>query len=153
MDVGHVIPSRPWLFDLDVTIHGRSISCSFVFNGEKIHLNPLPPKPVGSQQAKKIVEQKGLNIVNPTEFERTLVGDSVVFTVVVMEVPMESPIVAPAEVQSFLQKMNPTEHAKLQRQVDKVLYKGFIRDSLSPCAVPALLTPKKYGSWRMYIEA
>ncbi|KAG2717127.1 hypothetical protein I3760_03G158600 [Carya illinoinensis] len=59
MDVSHVILGWPWLFDLDVTIHGCSNSCSFVFNGKKIHLNPLPPKPVGSQQAKKIVERKG----------------------------------------------------------------------------------------------
>ncbi|KAG6732889.1 hypothetical protein I3842_01G199200 [Carya illinoinensis] len=50
MDVSHVILSRPWLFDLDVTIHGRSNSCSFVFNEKKIHLNPLPPKPVGSKK-------------------------------------------------------------------------------------------------------
>jgi len=73
-----------------------------VFKGKKIHMNPLPPISVGSQQAKKIIEHKGLNIINPTEFERTLVGDSVVFVVVVMKIPLESPIVAPAEAQSFL---------------------------------------------------
>ncbi|XP_035540116.1 uncharacterized protein LOC108983558 [Juglans regia] len=86
MDVGHIILGRPWLFDLDVTIHGRSNSCSFVFNGKKIHLNPLPPKPVGLQQTKKIVERKGLNIISPTECEHTHVGNYVVFVVVVMEV-------------------------------------------------------------------
>jgi len=32
------------------------------------------------------------------------VGDSVVFVVVVMEVPLDSPIVAPAEAQLFLQE-------------------------------------------------
>ncbi|XP_022880942.1 uncharacterized protein LOC111398247 [Olea europaea var. sylvestris] len=48
MDVGHIILGRPWLFDLDVTIYGRSNSCSFVFNGKKIYFNPLPPKPAGS---------------------------------------------------------------------------------------------------------
>ncbi|GFZ15816.1 hypothetical protein Acr_25g0002250 [Actinidia rufa] len=31
MDVGHIILGRPWLFDLDVTIYGRSNSCSFLF--------------------------------------------------------------------------------------------------------------------------
>ena len=49
--------------------------------------------------------------------------------------------------------MNPIEHAELKRQVDELLGKGFVRESLSPYGVLALLTPKKDRPWRMCVDS
>lgn len=46
-------------------------------------------------------------------------------------------------------RSNPQETKEIQRQVDELISKGWVRDSMSPCAVPVILVPKKDGTWRM----
>jgi len=57
MDVGHIILGRSWLFDLDVTIYGRTNQCSSVHNGKKMTLMPNQLKP--QTQEKNIDKGKG----------------------------------------------------------------------------------------------
>nr|CAE01890.2 OSJNBa0035O13.13 [Oryza sativa Japonica Group] len=49
-------------------------------------------------------------------------------------------------------RTNSGETKEIQRQVQELLDKGYVRESLSPCAVPVLLVPKKDGSWRMCVD-
>jgi hypothetical protein len=46
-------------------------------------------------------------------------------------------------------RSNPEETNELQRQVDELMMKGYIRESMSPYVVLVLLVPKKDGTWRI----
>ena len=73
MDVGHIILGRPWLYDLDVTFPGRSNSSSFVFEGKKIMLNLLKPKPIDMSKKTEAPKAKCLKIISSKAFERVAV--------------------------------------------------------------------------------
>ena len=50
-------------------------------------------------------------------------------------------------------RMNLKERKELNRQVEGLLERGFVRHSLSLCTLQALLTPKKDGYWRMCVDS
>ena len=47
---------------------------------------------------------------------------------------------------------NPEETKEIHRQVQELINKGYVKESLSPCVVPVPLVPKKDGSWRMCVD-
>ncbi|KAI0529675.1 hypothetical protein KFK09_002229 [Dendrobium nobile] len=50
-------------------------------------------------------------------------------------------------------RLSPMKHQVLQQLVEELLKNNLIQPSLSPCAVPALLVPKKDGSWRLCMDS
>jgi hypothetical protein len=49
-------------------------------------------------------------------------------------------------------RTNPEKTKEIQRQVQDLLDRGYVRESLSPCVVPMLLVPKKDGTWHMCVD-
>jgi hypothetical protein len=43
-------------------------------------------------------------------------------------------------------RTNPEETKEIQRHIQELINKGYVTESLSPCAVPVLLVPKKDDS-------
>ena len=50
-------------------------------------------------------------------------------------------------------RMSPQEHTEVEKQVEGLLKKGLIQESVSPCAIPVILVPKKDGTWRMCMDS
>ena len=49
-------------------------------------------------------------------------------------------------------RANPEETKEIQCQVQDLLDRGYVCESLSPCSVPVILVPKKDGSSRMCVD-
>jgi hypothetical protein len=49
--------------------------------------------------------------------------------------------------------LTPRENEEVRNQVHELLDKGLVRESLIPCVVPTVLSPKKDGGWRMCTES
>ena len=117
MGVGHIILGRPWLYDLDVTLHGRSNSCSFMFEGMKIVLNPLKPKPIDTSKKTEAPKEIGLNIISPKEFERVAVQESIVFVLLARDLHGETHKEQPEEMKSMLQEFKDVFPEELPDQL------------------------------------
>jgi hypothetical protein len=50
-------------------------------------------------------------------------------------------------------RLTPQENEEVKKQVQDLLDKGLVRESLSLCVVPTVLSPKKDGGWRMCTDS
>lgn len=180
MDACHLLLGRPWQFDRGVIHDGRLNSCSFVFYGVRIVLYPsgkqsapiepqvlflkyseFEPELDKADFALLLLPHESSSTDPPLSVQHLLAEFVDVFS---DEAPGGLPPLRDIQHHIYLipsaslpnqphYRMSPTKHTELRRQVEELLDRGLIRRSLSPCAVPALLIPKKDGSWRMCVDS
>ncbi|OMO93879.1 reverse transcriptase [Corchorus capsularis] len=150
MQACHVLLGRPWQYDNKVHHDGETSRYSFVCGLKRSKAEP------------KIVD---LGIENRTVLsEKKETSRKVVKEYVFLEeIPSGLPPIRGIEHQiDFIPiaqipnrpayRTNPDETKELEKQVGELLEKGYVRESLSPCAVPVLLAPKKDEIWRMCVD-
>ncbi|XP_010525370.1 PREDICTED: uncharacterized protein LOC104803186 [Tarenaya hassleriana] len=167
MQAEHMMLGRPWQFDREVMHDGRANQYSLIHNKKKVvlalslHLKStryscnLRKKP----SPRKITLRTDFSHESPA-ISRLLDQFRDVFP---EDIPAGLPPIHGIEHQIDLvpgaslpnrpaYRMNPEKTKELEKQIRELLGKGYIRESLSPCAVPVLLVPKKNGTWRMCVD-
>ncbi|XP_042415164.1 uncharacterized protein LOC122004323 [Zingiber officinale] len=132
MQASHLLLGRPWKFDRRTTHDGYKNRYSFNKDGRNITLAPLTPR----QDFKDVFSEDmppGLPPKRGIEHQIDLILGA--------SIPNR-----PAY------RSSPEETKELQRQVEELMTKGHVRESMSPYPVPVLLVPKKDGTWRMCVD-
>ncbi|XP_074291313.1 uncharacterized protein LOC141618097 [Silene latifolia] len=156
----HLLLGRPWEFDMSTTHQGKENVYSFKHEGKKVTLTPLPPNQRICGSPNMPEEISGVLFLSEAAMIQEMKQEQPVLILLSKEVTEREGSELPAEIEPLIHKFrdvpayrsDPAATKELQHQIKELMSKGFVRQSLSPCAVPALLVPKKDGIWRMCTE-
>ncbi|XP_035840217.1 uncharacterized protein LOC118487456 [Helianthus annuus] len=182
MDACHILLGRPWQYDRRAKHDGFRNTYSFKKDGINITLAPCDPrkKPGPSSVVSKSVFTTllktetpqvlfGLFLTEPNHTANPVLPQVLPLITEYADVfPDDIPTGLPLmwDIQHCIDflpgasipnkpayRMNSSEFTELNCQVQELLEKGLIRESMSPCTVPAFLVPKPNGTFRMCVDS
>eukprot|EP00253_Pinus_taeda_P014651 PITA_14651 len=126
MEVCHILLGRPWQYDQKVMHNGKTNCYKFVKDGVKHTLVPIQEE--DATESNKFPPKRSIS--HHIDF---IPGASL---------PNKATY-----------RMSLKYNEEIRKHVQEVLDKGLVRESLSPCAVPTVLIPKKGGEWWMCTDS
>ncbi|XP_038887118.1 uncharacterized protein K02A2.6-like [Benincasa hispida] len=142
MHAREILLGRPWQFDRKAIHDGYLNRYKFTKDERKTILLPLSTRDVYDEQCKLLQEFKDI-------FPEDLPSGLPPLRGIEHQIDFLLGAVIPNRP---AYRANPTETKEIQKQVDELLAKGYVRESLSPCSVCVILVPKKDGAWRMCVD-
>ena len=105
MGVSSIILGRPWLYDHDATLFGKTNSCTFNHLGKRIVINPVPPKDEIKKGASSLKEKKPkLNLISAKELNKKVAKGSPIWILTTKEIKEPVLEAHPQEVAGLLNK-------------------------------------------------
>ncbi|RDX79967.1 hypothetical protein CR513_39536, partial [Mucuna pruriens] len=140
----------------------RGVRFSFEHIGKKVVLKPLSPREVNKDQNKmRMKRDEERKIEKKKEKERKKINEKIksmeklfeefkyVFS---KDVPHGLPPLRATLPNWAAYWTNLEESQEIQKQVGKLIEKGWVRESMNPCSMLVILVPKKDGTWRICID-
>jgi Zinc knuckle/Retroviral aspartyl protease len=183
MDASHLILGRPWQYDNQAVYDGRKHTYTIQVGSKKVRINPVQEEVKESNTVfcvpreefeKELRDAEICFAITARDFPNSEIENNIpemvqpllarFMHVLPKELPDGLPPLRDIQHQIDLvpgaslpnkahYRMTPQQHQELKRQVQELLDKGFMCESISPCAVPALLVPKKDRSFRMCVDS
>ena len=118
MGVSSIILGRPWLYDHDATLFGRSNICSFKHNGNKYVIHPTPPRDPIKKGSSNLKDSKlRVNLIKAKELEKDITEGNPVWILTTKEIYESVQKEQPPEVIEILEEFKDVFPEELPDQL------------------------------------